>query len=389
MGRSVVGGKRRGSQRRGSQRSGQSQRLTHSGNLSAPSDDSDPSVSCPRSSGCDSGISRLGPGSSPATSLASQTTLRAIIHTIPRGSRLLVAVSGGVDSVCLLTGLVRLATKRAYYIEAAHVDHASRQESGADAVFVEALCAQLGGRACHLHRLGSVPSGMNKEAWWRNERYRFFGEVAAKRSLEFVVTAHHRDDLVETILSRLIMNREVNGPEYEGGEGCLCPSPIRRPFLSVPKETLVAAAREWVVQWRDDPTNSEVTYTRNRVRHRLIPYLSQEFGVTTEALAEQSTRLSEDAQFLWSLSADRLAPLEQMEAGGIAWTRELRALVSGAPSALQWRIASLALLPLVGYPLGPRHGARFVRFLLGSRREFQCAGGIVIVRQQGCLIRIA
>jgi tRNA(Ile)-lysidine synthetase-like protein len=325
----------------------------------------------------------------PAQSPASKTTLQAILHNIPRGSRLLVAVSGGVDSVCLLAGLVRLATARAYYIEAAHVDHAARAGSGDDALFVEALCAQLGVRECHLRRLALVPTGMNREAWWRHERYRFFGEVAAQRSLEFVVTAHHRNDLVETVLSRFIMNREVNGPEHEGGEGRLCPPPIRRPFLTVPKETLVAAATEWVVPWREDPTNTEVTYTRNRVRHLLIPYLSQEFGVTVDALAEQSSRLSEDAQFLWSLSADRLVPLDRMEPGGSSWTRELRALVSDAPSALQWRIASLALLSLVGYPLGPRHGARFVRFLLGSRREFQCAGGIAIVRYQGGLIRTA
>lgn len=307
---------------------------------------------------------------------------RAVTRALPYGCSVLVAVSGGGDSVCLLATIARLASVRSYHVVAAHVDHAARPESGEDAAFVTALCSQLGIHSCHHRRLEAVPRGVNAESWWRAERYQFFGEVMQAEGLDRLVTAHHRDDLVETVLSRLVMNRELVGPEDLSIRRGLA-----RPFLSLSKETLIATLGAWGISWREDASNALVDRTRNRVRHRLIPQLRDEFGVSSQALFEQASRLSEDARMLWRITEQMTAELDGMPVGAPEWTRRLSKIVTANEAPLQWRIVSMALLSMVGYPLGPRHGARFVRFLLGSRREFQAAGGITIIKHQGGLMR--
>lgn len=307
---------------------------------------------------------------------------RAVAEALPRGSRVLVAVSGGADSVCLLVAIARLAVVREYHVAVAHIDHAARPESGEDATFVESLCGQLGLSAPHLRRLAAVPHGMNAESWWRSERYRFFGEVMQAEGLDLMVTAHHRDDLIETVLSRLVMNRELLGPEHLSVRRRLV-----RPFLALSKGTLLTTLSVWGIPWREDSSNAVLNRTRNRVRHRLIPHLREEFGTSSEALFEQSMRLSEDARLLWRLTEGMVAELEGLPVGSPEWTRRLSRIVSAAEVSFQWRIVSLALLTVVGYPLGPRHGARFVRFLLGSRREFQAAGGVRVIKHHGGLMR--
>ncbi len=307
---------------------------------------------------------------------------RAIVSAVPPTSRVLVAVSGGVDSVCLLVGLTRLVAMQRYHIEVAHVDHAARSESRDDAAYVEELCSWFGVEAFHCRRLESVPAGVNCESWWRQERYRFFNEVAHERELSLILTAHHRDDLVETVLSRFLMNREIVGPEPFNAR-----QRVVRPLLGVSKQTIRETLSGWGVSWREDESNRSLCRTRNRVRHRLIPLLCDEFGVGEDVLAEQAERLSEDSRFLWELAEHHLAPLAELPSGSRTWTQQLRMVVTAAPAPLRWRIVSRALLPLIGYPLGPRHGVRFIRFLSGSRREFQCSGGVSLVRSGGGLKR--
>jgi tRNA(Ile)-lysidine synthase len=269
-----------------------------------------------------------------------------------------------------------------YHIEVAHVDHAARLESRDDAAYVEELSSQLSVEAFHYRLLESVPAGANCESWWREERYRFFKEVADERKLSLILTAHHRDDLVETVLSRFLMNRDIVGPEPFNAR-----QRVIRPLLGVSKQTIRETLSEWGVPWREDSSNESLCRTRNRVRHRLIPILSDEFGVGEDVLSEQAERLSEDSRFLWELAEQYLSPLAELTSGSRGWMQQMRTVVTAAPPPLRWRIVSRALLPLIGYPLGPRHAARFIRFLSGSRREFQCAGGISVVRSGGGLKR--
>ncbi len=175
----------------------------------------------------------------------------------------IVAVSGGVDSVVLLDKLARRGSAR---LIVAHFDHGIRNDSANDARFVSEL-AQRYGLVFETRReeLGAGAS----EALARERRYRFLRDVARHYSGAPIVTAHHADDVVETIA--------INMTRGTGWRGlAVLDSELVRPLLAIPKRTLVEYAREYNLPWREDSTNQDVTYLRNDLRGRIARRLSDE-----------------------------------------------------------------------------------------------------------------
>ena len=111
-----------------------------------------------------------------------QSIITTLKQRIPKGERVLVALSGGKDSSVLLHGLLRVSRLLDIHVEACHVDHGLRKESGEDAAFVHQMCEKLG-VVCHVVRLGKRPAQSNMEAWARGERYRALKEVMERESL--------------------------------------------------------------------------------------------------------------------------------------------------------------------------------------------------------------
>lgn len=165
-----------------------------------------------------------------------------------------VAVSGGVDSVALLHMLAQQAT---HTLTVAHFDHGIREDSTEDAAFVKKL-AELYGLEYVSRReeLGQNAS----EALARDRRYAFLKDEARKRNAA-LVTAHHLDDLVETIAINLHRGTGWRGVAVFG-------SPIERPLLNMPKAEVLQYARDNQLKWRDDPTNATDVYLRNRLRKK-------------------------------------------------------------------------------------------------------------------------
>lgn len=182
---------------------------------------------------------------------------------IGRGARLLVALSGGCDSVVLLHLLRGCAGELGMELGAAHLDHAMRPGSGADARWVAGLCAAWGVPLVS-ERLVRAP---RSEAEARAARYAFLRRAADGAGAELVATAHHADDQAETVLFRVLRGTGT------GGLAGIAPrsGALVRPLLPFWRREIRAYARGAGLRWREDPSNRGGDPVRNRIRHRLLP----------------------------------------------------------------------------------------------------------------------
>lgn len=197
------------------------------------------------------------------------------------GARVLVGVSGGVDSVALLTVLHRLG----YAMRAAHVNYGLRgAASEADEALVRALCRRLG-VPLHVDRPATKAHarahGQSMQAAARDLRYALFERLARAGGLSHVAVAHHRDDQAETVLLRLFRGSGVEG---------LAGMPVRRPlargsaitlvrpFLDVRRSEIEAFAAAEGLAWREDASNAGFRYRRGAIREALLPRIVEHFG---------------------------------------------------------------------------------------------------------------
>ena len=180
----------------------------------------------------------------------------------------IVAVSGGVDSVVLLHALLQhLPTAQ---LVVAHVNYHLRAESDGDAAFVAKLAQQYQAQF-ELCDWDDIPT-TGVEAQARALRYRFFEALAAKYQTQTIAVAHHANDQAETVLLKLVRGGQVT--QLAGM--ATSRAKIRRPFLGITKQTLMSYAQAHGLTWRHDQTNDDPDYTaRNRLRHVVMPALQQ------------------------------------------------------------------------------------------------------------------
>lgn len=193
----------------------------------------------------------------------------------PSGTSFVVGLSGGADSVALLELFVReIAPRYGCKVFAAHVNHRLRADSGLDQVLVEELCAARG-VPLYVETLDPETrrKGQSAEMWGREHRYAVFARAAALFGTSGVLTAHHRDDVAETVLLRLWRGTGLAGlagVPFRRADG------VTRPLLPVAREELRAWLRELGTAWREDSTNLDARVPRNWVRHVLLPSLRAE-----------------------------------------------------------------------------------------------------------------
>ncbi|HSM03722.1 MAG TPA: tRNA lysidine(34) synthetase TilS [Longimicrobiales bacterium] len=250
-----------------------------------------------------------------------------------------VAVSGGMDSVVLLHAL-RFGAPGAPLV-AAHLDHAMRPGSRADARWVAGLC-----RAWDVNlvaeRLGAPPGG---EAAARKARYRFLSSVADTTGARAVLTAHHADDQAETVLFRVVRGTGVKGL---GGIAAVR-GRLHRPLLARTRAELGVYARHHRLSWRSDPTNACMDHTRNRIRHRVLPALESILGRDVRAslarLARNARRADEELAALEEVAFESV--LRSAGARRMEWAAEA---VAEWPAPLRRRLLRRAAERLGGYP---------------------------------------
>ncbi len=198
-------------------------------------------------------------------------------------SSYIVAVSGGIDSVVLLDMLAR---DKRYEIIVAHADHGIRQTSGDDAAFVQGLARQYGLKyvATRLE-LGAAAS----EDAARQARYIWLQQVMQSHYADAIVTAHHQDDVIETMLINL-----VRGTGWRGLCSLREHPEIKRPLLEKSRAEIVQYALEHQLVWRDDETNDDVRYLRNYIRYRFVQRLTPRDRAAWVALYRDQLRLERE-----------------------------------------------------------------------------------------------
>jgi len=186
---------------------------------------------------------------------------------LKRRSSILIACSGGPDSIALLHILIFLRDKLGLRIGVAHVNYGIRgSDADSDESLVESLCHKFG---IHFFVLHASANRKRNEETLRNIRYRFFEEVREREAFDSIATAHTEDDQAETFLMRLLRG---TGPE---GLASMRPrnGRIIRPFLGIAKRDILDFLRKEGIAFHEDVTNRDTTILRNRIRHELLPLL--------------------------------------------------------------------------------------------------------------------
>ena len=234
------------------------------------------------------------------------STYSRVTRDFPANERYLIGVSGGRDSVALLHSLISLGYER---LIVCHLNHRLRaRSSDADARFVKRLVERYNGQPLRLPRTRTTKrsarrttaggiefeSGsanvralgkqkkMSIETAAREARYAFFAEIARRRNCRTIFVAHHADDLVETFLINLFRGagnaglaamREISARRIDGVD-----LTIVRPFLCVWRKEIDDYVGEHRLRFREDATNKNLNPLRNRIRHRIVPYLEKMLG---------------------------------------------------------------------------------------------------------------
>ncbi len=222
----------------------------------------------------------------PALPVVVERTLREECHVL-QGSRILLAVSGGGDSMAMLHAMASISTSLKIELHAHGVDHGLRPEASVELDNAECLARELG--VSFSRSKLSVERGSNLQARARAYRYAQLREVAHSLSAECIATAHHADDRAETVLMRLMRGL---GPT---GLAVLAPrsGDLIRPLSRARKSHIIAYLGRHRIQFAEDPSNCDLHYLRSRVRQQLLPQLLTEAPGIVRHLNSLADRMQE------------------------------------------------------------------------------------------------
>lgn len=266
-------------------------------------------------------------------------------HLLPKGQRILIAVSGGQDSLCLAQMLIDLQPKWDWSLAIAHCDHRWRDDSTANAEHVQKLAEQW--QLPYYQRIASEP--LPSEAAARQWRYRMLDEMATEFAAPVIVTGHTATDRAETLLYNLMRGSGMDGLSalvwqrgLNVGDSPDAQRWLVRPLLDVTRqETHQFCCDRNLPVWQDS-TNQDTRYARNRIRLDLLPYLAEQFNPQVEStLAQTAELLRADVDYLEAQALDLWQQAQHPVTNVSNRPTELalyRPLLRDVPLALQRRV---------------------------------------------------
>lgn len=222
-------------------------------------------------------------------------------HGMTDVGSILAGLSGGADSAALVSVLCRLSEKYGFRVCAAHVNHGLRGEAAdRDEEVSRSMAASLGIEFFSLRadvRAYAEEKGIGEEAAGREVRYAYFDRLMDEHGIELTATAHHRNDNAETILMNFMRGSSASG---------LCGIPYRRgrivrPLLDITRAEIERYCDDNGIAYVTDATNTDESYTRNRIRHSLLPYIEREFNPAfVETVTNNAEIISRDEDYMRS-----------------------------------------------------------------------------------------
>ncbi|KGR77557.1 tRNA lysidine(34) synthetase TilS [Ureibacillus sinduriensis] len=264
---------------------------------------------------------------------------------IEKGDRLLIACSGGIDSMGLVHFFMKFQHIFGIRLFVAHVDHMLRGETSfEDRKFVEQFCHQNNIPVFST----SIPipqilqeEGGNSQAICRRERYTYFEELMKVNDIQKLVTAHHADDQLESILMALTKAGTIGGMKGIYAKRKFSVGEIIRPFLAVTKREIREYLQERGGSYREDASNAKDNYTRNRFRHHIVPLLQNENRNVSSHAVQFAENLQQDDDALRVIALERFPHIVK-ENGKQSYTLNIP-LFQKEPVALQRRIILILL----------------------------------------------
>ena len=272
-------------------------------------------------------------------------------HLIEQGEGVVVGLSGGYDSVCLLHVLHSLSEILNIKLYAVHINHMLRgMEANADEQYAAELCRELGIQFSAIHvDVGAIAEecGVSLEEAGRDVRYREFYECAKAVGAAKIAVAHNRNDQAETVMMHIIRGSGTAGlvgMEYQRGI-------IIRPILDITRDEIERYCREAGLSPRTDSSNLTEEFARNRVRLGLFPYISENFGINmVDSLCRLSVHAAEDNSFIDQCAQDAYNDaISNKKIGMIELKGEK---LSELAPAIRNRVFKLAIVHIAGSSTG-------------------------------------
>lgn len=293
---------------------------------------------------------------------------------LPAGTPLVAMLSGGRDSVCLLDLAVRLLGAGA--VTALHVNYGLRDDSDEDEAHCAALCERLGA-GLEVERPRRPEGPGNLQAWARDARY----AAAARLALPLgaaIATGHTADDQVETILYRLASSpsrRALLGMRPRDGS-------LVRPLLTFSRAQTTAYCEERGLGWRDDSTNAESAYARNRVRHGLAAALAEVHPAAARNVLRTAELLRDEAEVLDALVDAELDGSNGTPRGAIELER-----LAALPAALRRLVVQRLADRAAGRPVAgaARHADEVAALRRTGTAMLDLGGGVRAIAERGVL----
>ena len=222
--------------------------------------------------------------------------IKEAIISIPSSDRYFIALSGGMDSIALAYFCVPYLKEKTTNIQAIHINHNLSPNAQAWADFCEICCLELG-IACHVVNVSVVSEGEGLEAAARKARYAEFNRYLQEGGV--LLQGHHLNDQAETVLMRFLKGL---GPESLKGipkERAISNGLLYRPWLDIPRESLVSEVKQRKLSWVEDESNQDVRYERNYLRNEVLPLLRKRHSSIFDDLGRVAKKSQDTSEFIY------------------------------------------------------------------------------------------